>query len=1065
MLGELDDGDILGASYIGDEPQDDEDAGGKDDEVAQAEKGLYCVGDTTEALVETGEEDDASDHQQAEHDDDDDREIEQPSFEKVEERDEFVAAWIRTNFPDVVSEAELRSQATAFDTFNADSDYEPQVCEECSTFPTAFTCEECDLTLCFRCTDAIHIISHLSAHSIRFNRFNSMRQAPISQGEARIDAEASEDSTAVQFRTTTKTMQEPPPRVATKQVEESRLALPAGTSIFFRAPDRARWPRELLYGTLVSREPATTSNGDTFYHRVLWLRGVEALPNGFFRASLALPGWNISSDSEVDIGETFWPHEIGVYPTQLGALRAVVTAEQIARAKFRRELEGGRIHRWRRFELEDDGDVQPDEEDEAFPSSQVLDEIVAETAATLASEFGVRLTRQEDATFHRQLSEGTWNYRKWMETIGRSDDLQEEDAVPFESGVAIPDTQREDAFNEELEAPVPTPWAPAGHIRFFLIAQHELVFPERVCRQHLRAILEQLLFVYAGFAWKLWREYVERHREREEQQNRDRAAEVLQAWARQIAERERQQERRRLLSLAIGSSVDALELYRRRQIEARKLYEFLTRQIEQRKRNALQVWRVAVGPSSPPPPPAMTWHPSHGMKAMLPKLPRMGARRRTVQDKSVAPGTQVIVEDMAAFKLFRANHTGPADTSYWVIRGRVLAGACPIGPAFREARRLVSRTDFATSVLLQQISVFVCLMEPQELKGMETTAAGGSDTEWSYERQVRSKYQALCMELKGAETISKRHVELAQQALVDFDVEAANAAAAAMGGSGTKNSKRRRASMTMQQQIEEDAAEEVKTKEAREALDQRLQLAEQQALKAAHEVARLGMMQIEFLYFPIVHDGVPDSDELITFLEEQVESRLRAGKNIYVFSRLGHGRTGLVSALLLGRVYGIPASEALERAQRTHDCQRPGAPRGLSFCSPTTASQSTFVRRTLARWMDPIYAPIVLENSEGFRSTRMQQRGLLAEPYLRDEGFMISTAGDAQAREREALELKRLERIARRESTAAALQRDRRKQRCEHETMETEESVQAAQEVMGIMVDKVMAEPGGYSGS
>lgn len=567
--------------------------------------------------------------------------------------------------------------------------------------------------------------------------------------------------------TSTKTMPEPPPRVATKQVEASRLALPAGTSIFFRAPDCARWPRELLYGTLVSREPATTSNGDTFYHRVLWLRGVEALPNGFFRATLALPGWNISNESEVDVGETFWPHEIGVYPTQLGAFRAVVTAEQIARAKFRRELEGGRIHRWRRFELDDDDceGQHGEDEEEAFPSSDILHEVVAETAATLATEFGVRLTRQEDAAFHHQLSQGTWSYRKWMESIGRSDDLQEEDAVPFERGVALPDdtqAHEEDAFNEEIESPVPTPWAPATRIRFFMVAQHDIVFPERVCRQHLRAILEQLLFVYAGFAWKLWREYVERHREREEQQNREIAAGVLQAWARRIADRKRQQERQRLLSMAIGSSVDALELYRRRQIEARKLYDFLTRQIEQRKRNALRAWRVAVGPSSPPPPPAITWHPSHGMKAMLPKLPRMGARRRNAQDKSVAPGTQVIIEDMATYKLFRANHAGPADTSYWVIRGRVLAGACPIGPAFREARRLVSRTDFATSVLLQQISVFVCLMEPQELKSTETAAGASSDAEWSYERQVRSKYQALCMELKGAETISKRHVELAQ---------------------------------------------------------------------------------------------------------------------------------------------------------------------------------------------------------------------------------------------------------------------------------------------------------------
>ncbi|GMF24214.1 unnamed protein product [Phytophthora lilii] len=865
-----------------------------------------------------------------------------------------------------------------------------------------------------------------------------------------------------------KTLQEPPLRVATKQVEASRLSLPAGTHIFFRALDCARRPRELLHGTLTSREPATTSSGDTFYHRVLWLRGVEALPNGFFRATLALPGWDISSDSEVDMGDTYWPHEIGVYPSQLGALRAVVTAEQIARTKFRRELEGGRIHRWRKFGLDDSGgmhNTKDQTESEDFPSFNILDEVVTETAATLASEFGVRLTHQDDLQFYQELAQGTWNFRTWMQQIGRESSLREEDAVPFEFGVATHDNMlQEDPFDEELEARVPTPWAPATRIRFFLIAQHELVFPERVCRQHLRSILEQLLFVYAGFAWRLWREFVDRHRAREEQQNREQAACVLQAWARRIAERKRQRERQLLLRMAIGSSVDALELYRRRQIEAQKLYTFFTRQIEQRKRNTLHKWREAVGPSTPPPPPATTWHPSHGMKGMLPKLPRMGARRRTPQDKSVAPGTQVIIENMATYKLFCANHAGPADTTYWVIRGRVLAGTCPIGPAFREARRLVSRTDFATSVLLQQISVFVCFMGPQELKSMEAAAAesSSSQAEWSYERQVCTKYQALCRDLKSAETISKRHVELAQQTLLDFDTEAANAAAAAMDGSGTKNNKKRRASMTIQHLQEEDAAEEAKMKLAREALEQKLQLAEQQAIKATHEVVRLGMMQIEFLYFPITQDGVPDSSELIEFLEEQVESRLRAGRNLYIFSRLGHGRTGLVSALLLGRVYGITSSEALERAQRTHDCQRPGASRGLSYCSPTTAPQSAFVRRALAGMMDPIYVPLVLQNSaENFCSTRVQQRGLLAEPYLRDKGFMISAAGDLQTREREAIELKRLERIARRESAAAALQLERRKQNCEHEDMEDEEYDQVALEAVTNIYKKITNDTSG----
>ncbi|KAL3668951.1 hypothetical protein V7S43_006239 [Phytophthora oleae] len=938
------------------------------------------------------------------------------AIREPEATSEFVAAWILASFPDITSEVDLQFSQTA------SPDSRSGQCEECCALDAAFVCEDCALALCFKCTDAIHIIPSLSTHTIHLNRSHIASQA----------ASAPESTQELA-------------RVATSRRDESPLSLPAGTHVFFRASDCSRWPRELLHGTLTSREPATTSSGGVFYQRVLWLRGVETLANGFFRAALTLPGWDISSDCEVDVGETFWPHDIGVFPTHLGALRAVITAEQIGRAKFRRELQGGRVHRWRE---ESDADA----ESESFPSSEILEEIVADTAATLGSEFNVRLTRQDDVIFYHQLAQGTWNYQNWMKSIGRMGNLREEEAVPFEFGVANRDSMlEEDSFNEELENPIPTPWAPATRIRYFMVAQQDLVYPERVCRQHLRAILDQLMFVYAGFAWKLWSEFVDLHREREEKQRRENAVCVLQAWTRRIAVRKRQKDRQLLLSMAIGSSLDALELYRRQQLEARKLYAFLTRQMDERKRRFLRNWRKNVGPSDPPPPPATAWHPSHGMKAMLPKLPRIGARRRTAQDKAVAVGTQVIIEDMATYKLFKANHAGPADTSYWVIRARVLAGSCPIGPAFREARRLVSRTDFATSVLLQQISVFVCLLEPEELKSLETAEGSSSDSEWSYERQVRAKYQALCLELKGAETVSKRHVELAKQTLIEYDTEVANASVASMGGSGN----RRRASMTLQQKQDEDVAEEAKTNAAREALEQKLQLAEQQVVKATQELTRLGMMQIEFLYFPIEHDGVPDSEELVKFLQE-LELRLRSGKNMYIFSRLGHGRTGLVSALLLGRVYGITASEALERAQRVHDCQRPGAPRGLSFCSPTTAPQLAFVRRTLARSMDPIYVPLVLENSgEKFRSTRVQQRGLLAEPYLKDEGFMVSATGDAKAREQEGLEQKRLERIARRESTAAALQRERRKQKSEQETMETEDDFQAVWEVMTRIYDHI----------
>ncbi|KAK1945583.1 hypothetical protein P3T76_002631 [Phytophthora citrophthora] len=64
---------------------------------------------------------------------------------------EFVAPWILSNFPDITSETALQSQA-------ASPDNRRRQCEECCAVYATFECEDCALALCFKCTDAIHIV-------------------------------------------------------------------------------------------------------------------------------------------------------------------------------------------------------------------------------------------------------------------------------------------------------------------------------------------------------------------------------------------------------------------------------------------------------------------------------------------------------------------------------------------------------------------------------------------------------------------------------------------------------------------------------------------------------------------------------------------------------------------------------------------------------------------------------------------------------------------------------------------------------------------------------------------
>ena len=100
--------------------------------------------------------------------------------------------------------------------------------------------------------------------------------------------------------------------------------------------------------------------------------------------------------------------------------------------------------------------------------------------------------------------------------------------------------------------------------------------------------------------------------------------------------------------------------------------------------------------------------------------------------------------------------------------------------------------------------------------------------------------------------------------------------------------------------------------------------------------------------FPIPDGCSLTSDDTLVKLCEDIEARLRAGEKIYLFSRLGHGRVGLVGACLLGRIYGCKAEEALFRVQMYHDSKVSVKMSNRAFSSPQTVDQVSQVRRVLS---------------------------------------------------------------------------------------------------------------------
>jgi predicted kinase len=76
-----------------------------------------------------------------------------------------------------------------------------------------------------------------------------------------------------------------------------------------------------------------------------------------------------------------------------------------------------------------------------------------------------------------------------------------------------------------------------------------------------------------------------------------------------------------------------------------------------------------------------------------------------------------------------------------------------------------------------------------------------------------------------------------------------------------------------------------------------------------------------FVEQPIPDQEIAD-DALVDMLADQLLDRLKSGERLYVHCRGGHGRTGTVCAILLGRLYSLSAKEAVARTQLYHDTRK-----------------------------------------------------------------------------------------------------------------------------------------------
>ncbi|KAI3434891.1 hypothetical protein D9Q98_002945 [Chlorella vulgaris] len=118
----------------------------------------------------------------------------------------------------------------------------------------------------------------------------------------------------------------------------------------------------------------------------------------------------------------------------------------------------------------------------------------------------------------------------------------------------------------------------------------------------------------------------------------------------------------------------------------------------------------------------------------------------------------------------------------------------------------------------------------------------------------------------------------------------------------------------------------------------------QQVLIRARETGshRIKQDKLDFLHLPII-DGSVTSDVALSRLADDCCSRLLRGERMYIHCWGGHGRTGTLLAVMLGRLYGVTCAAALRFTQAFHDSRK--FPQGVR--SPQTNPQVQQVKRLL----------------------------------------------------------------------------------------------------------------------
>lgn len=288
---------------------------------------------------------------------------------------------------------------------------------------------------------------------------------------------------------------------------------------------------------------------------------------------------------------------------------------------------------------------------------------------------------------------------------------------------------------------------------------------------------------------------------------------------------------------------------------------------------------------------SMPWHPAIGIK--LPRLPNLWSKPRAHRR---------FIENTAKYNSMRTAMQGPTDNSNWVVPGMLLIGPHPSGPA-RTTGKMDDVIGSGVALIQSNVRVFVDLCPATESSAQEAKLGA----RWKqYVDEGRRMRENDVSDLGCAMYIALQQVsEKLSRAI-------ANATSAL---SRAKNELAACPRYDDNDLRYEDAERDYFIALAKE------RMLMKDADKKGRQLKKLPE-SLEVVRYPIDEDDCGDDENVLLELCELIETRLRARQTVYVYSRRGHGRAGMVGALVLGRLYGLSAADALDRMQVYHDSRR-----------------------------------------------------------------------------------------------------------------------------------------------